>query len=262
VCTNVCKPATCGDGFKQPGEQCDAGVNNSDTGTCTLACTLPVCGDGFAQPSNGEQCDDANQDNNDACTTLCLNAACGDGFIQPGEQCDDGNLVSTDLCTGLCNNAACGDGFTQPALGESCDDGNMVPNDGCEPGCGITCKQVNGLLWCYNPAACGQPCNAVCSVYGKVPVANQTTWLQAQDTSPECQAIADAFAIPGVVQINSFTYACAEDQGSNHMNQTFVGPLLCSNFNGCPQQHLTLMDQNGIDCNSPQASRRSICPCE
>jgi hypothetical protein len=45
TCTNVCKLATCGDGFKQPGEQCDLGVNNSNTGMCTLQCKSPLCGD-------------------------------------------------------------------------------------------------------------------------------------------------------------------------------------------------------------------------
>jgi hypothetical protein len=37
--------------------------------------------------------------------------------------------------------------------------------------------------------------------------------------------------------------------------QTFLGPLLCSTFSGCPANHLTNMDQLGVACNSPQASR-------
>ena len=45
----------CGDGFKQPGEACDNGVNNSNTGACTLSCKLPICGDTFVQA--GEQCE-------------------------------------------------------------------------------------------------------------------------------------------------------------------------------------------------------------
>jgi hypothetical protein len=62
--------------------------------------------------------------------------------------------------------------------------------------------------------------------------------------------------------MNSWTYGCLMDSGGNHNGQTFLGPLLCSTFNGCPQQHLTNMDQLGVACNSPQASRRSICPCQ
>ncbi|MFZ6186281.1 DUF4215 domain-containing protein, partial [Nannocystis pusilla] len=81
---NVCKLATCGDGFKQPGEECDAGMNNSNTGACTLACKNPVCGDTFVQPGKGEQCDDGNLSNNDACLNTCKSATCGDAIVYQG----------------------------------------------------------------------------------------------------------------------------------------------------------------------------------
>ncbi len=47
---------TCGNGVKDPGEQCDNGVNNGAYGTCNPNCTLAgYCGDGI---KNGpEQCD-------------------------------------------------------------------------------------------------------------------------------------------------------------------------------------------------------------
>ena len=52
----------CGDGHKDPAEQCDLGKHNGDTslGTdgCTLGCLKPhFCGDGFVDPSLGETCD-------------------------------------------------------------------------------------------------------------------------------------------------------------------------------------------------------------
>jgi cysteine-rich repeat protein len=69
-------------------------MDNNDL--CTNACTNAVCGDGFAQP--GEQCDDGDMDNNDLCTNACTNAVCGDSFVQPGEQCDDANMDPNDGC--------------------------------------------------------------------------------------------------------------------------------------------------------------------
>ena len=114
--------------------------------------------------------------------------------------------------------------------------------------------------WCYNPAACGQACNAVCALYGLVPMVDKTKWSQIQDTAPECQAIADAFGIGGGTSIASYTYACAEDNAGDHTNVKFIGPLLCSNYAGCPMEHLTNMDQLGVAC-GPN-SRRSLCPCQ
>ena len=257
-CSPVCALEGCGNSVADPGESCDDGQNGDPDDGCTDACQLPACGDGFTQPSLGEQCDDGglNSDSG-ACTTTCQIAQCGDSLIQDNvEQCDDGpDNGAMQACNTLCLLNMCGDGDKGP--GETCDDGNQTPGDGCDPGCG--CKQVNGLLGCYNPAACGQGCNAVCAVAGKIPVADKTVWLQAQDTAPECQSIATAFGFAEII-LASFTYACLEDEVGDHANSTFVGPLYCSTFSGCPQNHVTLMDQAGVPC-GPN-SRRSICPCE
>jgi cysteine-rich repeat protein len=130
----VCKLATCGDGFKQPGEQCDDGANNSNTGACTLACNTAACGDTFVQ-AGVEECDDGNMSNTDACTATCKTAKCGDMFVQQGvEQCDDGNMVNTDACLNTCKTAACGDGVVQQNV-EQCDDGNLVNTDACTATC-------------------------------------------------------------------------------------------------------------------------------
>jgi cysteine-rich repeat protein len=166
----VCKLATCGDGFKQPGEDCDLGAGNSNAGTCTLACKAPKCGDEFVQASNLEECDDGNLADTDGCVGACKLAKCGDSFVQAGvEQCDDANQSNTDACTTQCKAAACGDGFVQAGIGEQCDDGNLVPTDACTAACksavcgdGIVragvedCDDGNGI----NSDACVGMCKA------------------------------------------------------------------------------------------------------
>lgn len=125
-------PPVCGDGNVDPGEECDEGAANLDTGTCTLACKLPVCGDALVQDLV-EECDDGNDDNSDTCVTGCKAAVCGDGFVGPAETCDDGNQVDNDACGNDCALASCGDGKVQP--GEDCDDANKVDTDGCLSTC-------------------------------------------------------------------------------------------------------------------------------
>jgi cysteine-rich repeat protein len=61
--------SACGNGFLDVGEECDLGINNSDTGLCKTDCTHQACGDGFLGP--GEECDDANTIEVDECSSLC-----------------------------------------------------------------------------------------------------------------------------------------------------------------------------------------------
>jgi len=125
-------PDTCGDGVVDPGEQCDLGPANSESGQCTPVCTIATCGDGFVYPEY-EECDDGNTDNTDDCVAGCKLATCGDGFVHEGvEECDDGNDNDADGCTSTCELGTCGDGIVQP--GEQCDDGNDDTTDDC-PAC-------------------------------------------------------------------------------------------------------------------------------
>jgi cysteine-rich repeat protein len=88
VCSGgVCqpKPPVCGDGYVDPGEQCDDGAANSNTtpNACRKNCQAAHCGDGVVD--NGEACDDGNADPNDGCTNQCTiaNDSCsGAGFAQ------------------------------------------------------------------------------------------------------------------------------------------------------------------------------------
>ena len=92
----------------------------------------PGCGDGIVQP--GEECDDANDNNDDACVS-CTLAVCGDGVVLEGtEQCDDGNVLDSDACLSTCEPATCGDGFVQAGV-EDCDDKNQVDADACSNAC-------------------------------------------------------------------------------------------------------------------------------
>lgn len=55
----------CGDGFVDPGEECDWGESNDDTGECKTSCMRMVCGDRLVQPT--ETCDDGNDSTSDGC---------------------------------------------------------------------------------------------------------------------------------------------------------------------------------------------------
>ncbi|MDC0723163.1 hypothetical protein [Nannocystis bainbridge] len=60
--------------------------------------------------------------------------------------------------------------------------------------------------------------------------------------------------------MNGWTYACLEDTSGDHTNMPLIGPLYCSTYAGCPNEHLINMDQIGNACNNN--GRRSICPCQ
>ena len=60
-----------------------------------------MCGDGFRDP--GEQCDDGNTVSGDGCSATCQLEACGNNTIDSGEECDDGVGNGTDnCCSALC----------------------------------------------------------------------------------------------------------------------------------------------------------------
>jgi len=124
----------------------------------------------------------------------------------------------------------------------------------------LICEEVNGLLWCYNDQACGQPCNEVCAAGDLLPINDNTVWFEAQDTEEECQAISDAFGVFDTVQISNFAFACIEDEFGNHtVGGGLIPPLFCSTASACPEFHRTDMDEVGVPCGPD--SIRSICPC-
>lgn len=59
----------------------------------------PSCGDGYPDP--GEDCDDGGTADGDGCPAGC-HWVCGNGIEEPGEQCDDGDTIDGDGCDADC----------------------------------------------------------------------------------------------------------------------------------------------------------------
>jgi cysteine-rich repeat protein len=130
--------SACGNGYLDPGEECDDGNHNSGDG-CAADCKVDawdpcvphgcmptiICGD--ARISASEACDDGNTTSRDGCSDTC--------FIEPGFYCP----VPGGPCLSLTVPPGCGDGVIDSTVGESCDDGtlNGQPNH-----CAITCGRV------------------------------------------------------------------------------------------------------------------------
>merc|ERR1711988_470411 len=86
-----------------------------------------ICGDGIV--TDGEACDDLNQDNGDGCDSQCR--------VERGWSCAGGSAKHQSVCD------RCGNGIV--AGQEQCDDGNRKDGDGCNLLCreepGFTCQQ-------------------------------------------------------------------------------------------------------------------------
>ncbi len=131
-------------------------------------------------------------------------------------------------------------------------DADSTINVKCE-----TYVTANGLNWYYNSAACAQPCNTVCSLFGKVP-ANDAVVFEAQNTEAECQSVSSAFGISDPVFVDAFLSACIEDTGLGNKPH---GTFYCSTRATCPARHRTVIDSPNGKCGDEYA-HRSICACE
>jgi cysteine-rich repeat protein len=128
------KPAYCGNGKVDLGEQCDDGGNVSGDG-CSPTCLFEGCGNGILE-ANAEECDPtAPRTPGEPCRNNCTLIRCGDKYFDTGEQCDDGNVTSGDGCSSECLlETVCGDNIRVPDV-EQCDDGNSANGDGCSSIC-------------------------------------------------------------------------------------------------------------------------------
>ena len=140
----------CGNGLRDPGEECDNGELNSDEPgmqgiTCRTNCLLARCLDGIVD--NGEICDDGNQSIGDYCSPDCqqITGYCGNGIMESNEICDPG---IDPYCADDCSKIAgyCGDGIKQDH--EKCD--KAEPVEGSGPGvigpyyCSVNCQKIIG----------------------------------------------------------------------------------------------------------------------
>jgi cysteine-rich repeat protein len=145
---SACQPAaTCGDGIRDTGEDCDDG-NSSDNDSCTSLCRANVCGDGYLQ-TGAEQCDygdPARGGRNGAactseygltcavCTTSCRVEAqsggfCGNGRRDGREQCD-----FVGACVGGTSAGA------RCTIDAACEGGGRCAFDGVAPG--TSCRAI------------------------------------------------------------------------------------------------------------------------
>ncbi len=172
ACSGDCNSvAWCGDGKKDPGEDCDDG-NNKDGDGCGNTCKLEaVCGDGLCFVD--ESCDSCPADCGE-CPAVCGNGKCdGDedscscqqdcpddpdscsececGVSGGSCYCDAACVEAGDCCTNACDScgycpATCGDELCSE--GESCED--------CPLDCGVCPGGCEGC------AQCGEGCDDVC----------------------------------------------------------------------------------------------------
>lgn len=67
----ICLPAGCGNGEREPGELCDDANTVSGDGCSATCVSLERCGDGFVAAMEGEECDDGNTLGQDGCSSGC-----------------------------------------------------------------------------------------------------------------------------------------------------------------------------------------------
>jgi len=137
ACRTNCMPAGCADRVVDPGEACDDGNRTSGDGCAASCLKIERCGDGVIDPI-AEQCDEGVNNSDTAanrCRTDCKLARCGDFVEDSAEECDDGNTVSGDSCDSNCTEPRCGNGIV--GAGEECDDRNTFNTDSCLPDCRV-----------------------------------------------------------------------------------------------------------------------------
>lgn len=133
------------DGSANPGDTNPGSDTGSDTAPDTAPDVAPFCGDGTADPN--EECDDGLDNSDtvpDACRRDCTLARCGDGVVDSTEGCDDANDVETDFCSSACV-------VNQGDICRECDEDVQCGSEfdacvllGTEGYCGLSCTDAAG----------------------------------------------------------------------------------------------------------------------
>ncbi len=115
----------------------------------------PACGDGFLDP--GEQCDDGNTHNGDGCDANCTLESCGNGILDGSEQCDHGAANGTDdCCSSTCQLVdPDGDGICNRDDACPADADNDSDGDGFCIGLAFHPPKIGGGDPCSRPAGTG-----------------------------------------------------------------------------------------------------------
>lgn len=174
------KPASCGNGFLDSGEECDLGQVRNGMSNCTKQCTLLFCGDGLISPALKEECEPEREEfyaldpETDeliievnylapSCGPICTvptcdaqgtcNGGCRIAFL-PSCTVEEEQLAPIAQASSVAEAAVssapytprCGNALVDP--GEQCDDGNQVDIDTCSNTCRIaTCGDEIVQLW-------------------------------------------------------------------------------------------------------------------
>ncbi len=178
-------------GTAQGGSQGPAG-GQSFVISATGGATANRCGNGYLNP--GEECDDGNLSSGDGCSSVCkleivdpclshgcrVTVVCGDAVRASTEACDDGNTTGGDGCASDCtvepgsycpipgqrcvpihpHSPNCGNGTLESDLGESCDEGSLNGLSGhCPEDCGPIAVCGNAIIEAWAGETCDEGVN-------------------------------------------------------------------------------------------------------